>query len=57
MLSNKTINRIIYVSIAMILILFVIIAYTMVEFYNDYRCSTTSSIEWYINHNCSRFEK
>lgn len=27
------------------------------EFYNDYKCSTTTDVNYYIDNNCRRFER
>jgi len=50
-LSNLLIALII-VSIVMIL---TGILLTLVNFYNDYQCSTTTDIKWYIENDCMRF--
>lgn len=31
------------------------IIYEIVDFYNDYQCSTTRDIEWFIENNCMRY--
>lgn len=28
---------------------------TLINFYNDYQCSTTTDIKWFIENNCMRF--
>lgn len=45
--------------IMIIFILFVIgiFIYEIIDFYNDYQCSTTNNIEWFINNNCMRYIK
>ena len=31
------------------------VIYEMVDFYNDYKCSTTKDINWFIENNCMRY--
>ncbi len=31
--------------------------YILIDFKHDYECSTTSSVEWYNEHNCKRYER
>ena len=35
--------------------LLMIIAGVLMEFYNDYKCSTTTDIKWFTENNCMRF--
>ena len=30
---------------------------TLITFYQDYKCSTTTDIKYYIKNNCERFNK
>ena len=32
-----------------------IIAGVLMEFYNDYKCSTTTDVKWFTENNCMRF--
>lgn len=43
--------------LAVIGILMVIsgIIYGIVDFYNDYKCSTTKDINWFMKNNCMRY--
>lgn len=43
--------------LAVIGILMVIlgIIYGIVDFYNDYKCSTTKDINWFMENNCMRY--
>lgn len=45
---------IVLIIIAIVLILTGILL-TLVEFYNDYQCSTTTDVKWFMEHNCMRF--
>lgn len=38
-----------------ILIGVLIAVYEMVDFYNDYKCSTTRDIDWFMDNNCMRY--
>ena len=31
------------------------IIYEMVDFYNDYKCSTSQDINWFMENNCMRY--
>ena len=31
------------------------VIYEMVDFYNDYQCSTTKDINWFMENNCMRY--
>lgn len=49
--------------IAIILIIIAIlmmlagIIYGLIDFYNDYQCSTTTDIKWFIDNDCMRYMK
>lgn len=45
---------IILIIIAIVMILTGILL-TLVNFYNDYQCSTTTDIKWFIENDCMRF--
>lgn len=49
---NKTAIVLILISILMILIG---ISYSLYDFYNDYKCSTTKDINWFMKNNCMRY--
>lgn len=44
----------ILIVIAVIMIL-IGICYTLYDFYNDYRCSTTQDTKWFTDNNCMRY--
>lgn len=31
------------------------VIYKMVDFYNDYQCSTSQDINWFMKNNCMRY--
>ena len=31
------------------------VIYEMVDFYNDYKCSTSQDINWFMENNCMRY--
>ena len=31
------------------------VIYEMVDFYNDYQCSTSQDINWFMENNCMRY--
>ena len=48
---------ILVLTLIMIAVLFILFIYVMIDFKNDYDCSTTTDIKWYIEHNCMRYER
>ena len=34
-----------------------ILTLVMIDFYNDYKCSTTDNINWYMKHQCYRYNR
>ena len=59
MKKHKTIITVIVVvlTIAIVYGLIMSILYEIVDFYNDYQCSTTTDIKWFIENNCMRYMK
>lgn len=45
------------IALAVIGILMIVsgILYGIVDFYNDYKCSTTKDINWFMENNCMRY--
>lgn len=45
------------IALAVIGILMIVpgIIYGIVDFYNDYKCSTTKDINWFMENNCMRY--
>lgn len=47
--------------IALLILIFIgigiLFLFEIKEFYNDYKCSTTTDITYYIDNNCRRFER
>ena len=37
------------------ILLSIIFIYELIDFYNDYVCSTTTNINWYNTHNCIKY--
>lgn len=51
-------EKIAYVLIAIAVIMIILgITLTMIDFYNDYQCSTTTDIKWFIDNDCMRYVK
>lgn len=48
----KKINIILIIGIIMILLG---IFWQIIDFYNDYKCSTTKDINWFMENNCMRY--
>lgn len=40
-----------------ITIMSIIVVITLITFYQDYTCSTTTDIKEYVKNNCERFDK
>lgn len=51
---EKVLLGLILTALAGLVALFI---YVMIDFKNDYDCSTTTDVEWYIEHNCMRYER
>lgn len=47
----------IYVLIICLSILLGICIYQCIDFYNDYKCSTTTDTKWFTTNNCMRYMK
>lgn len=51
-------TKILYVILICLLgVLFIGFVLLLVDFANDYRCSTTTDIRWFIDNNCMRYIK
>ena len=51
---NKKVQVLIIIGSLMIIAGIIIL---IVDFYNDYKCSTTTDISWFIDNKCDRFLK
>lgn len=47
--------KILLVLLAVVLLISAIWVYILVDFYNDWKCSTTTDIKWFIENNCQRY--
>ena len=56
-MKEKFVNIIITLFILMIIVLGILLLIEFIDFYNDYKCSTTTDVNYYINNNCRRFER
>ena len=54
---NKFEKIMIGLILTILAILMCLFIYVMIDFKNDYDCSTTTDIDWYIKHNCMRYER
>ena len=48
----KNVNIILIIGITMLILG---IFWQIIDFYNDYRCSTTKDIDWFMNNNCMKY--
>ena len=54
---EKVLSWIEAISIAFLIILFIGIIFLIIDFKNDYDCSTSADDQWYWEHNCMRYER
>lgn len=48
--------KIIYTIIGIaIIVLFTLIAYVLSNFHRDWKCSTTTDIDWFLKNGCERY--
>ena len=51
------VNTFITLFILMVIISGILFLIELIDFYNDYKCSTTTDVNYYIDNNCRRFER
>lgn len=56
-MSERFENILLGILLIIIGIIFIVGIYILIDFKNDYDCSTTNDINWYIEHNCMRYER
>ena len=56
-MKEKTIKIVIALFILMVIILGILFLIEIIDFYNDYKCSITTDVNYYIVNNCRRFER
>ena len=56
---NKNIlkNIIVVLCVVAIIAILGLFIYGIIDFANDYRCSTTTDYQWWIENNCQRYIK
>lgn len=52
---TKSQQWILVTSFVIFIIICALFTYTMIDFYNDYKCSTTTDIRWFLDNNCMRY--
>lgn len=56
--ENRKMKKGIIVALVLAIIgVLMIIAGVLVDFYQDYQCSTTTDIKWFVENNCMRYMK
>lgn len=45
------------VAIVLFTIFVIALIFIIIDFKNDYDCATTYDPEWYVEHNCMRYER
>ena len=56
-MKENRIKIVIALFILMVIILGILFLLEFIDFYNDYKCSTTTDVSYYIDNNCRRFER
>lgn len=46
---------ILVISFVVFVIICALFVYEMIDFHNDYVCSTTTNLEWFDTHNCIKY--
>ena len=52
---TKSEQWILVISFILFVIICALFVYTMIDFYNDYVCSTTTNLKWFETHNCIKY--
>ena len=52
---TKSQQWILVTSFVIFIIICALFVYIMIDFYNDYKCSTTTDIRWFLDNNCMRY--
>ena len=55
MYKNKIKEKILLTSFVILVIVSTILVYILIDFHNDYVCSTTTNIEWIESHKCLKY--
>ena len=56
-MKEKRIKIVIALFILMVIVLGILFLLELKDFYDDYKCSTTTDVNYYIDNNCRRFER
>lgn len=57
MMKENLLDIIIILIILIFIGIGILFVYEIKEFYEDWKCSTTTDINYYIENNCKRFER
>ena len=52
---TKSQQWILVTSFVIFIIICALFVYIIIDFYNDYKCSTTTDIRWFLDNNCMRY--
>lgn len=55
--EEKFDNILVIIACSVAAIFFIAMIFIIVDFKNDYDCSTTNNPDWYNEHNCQRYER
>ena len=50
-------NILVIITCTIASIILIAFIFMIIDFKNDYDCSTTTDPEWYVEHNCMRYER
>ena len=56
-MKEKRIKIVIALNILMFIVLGILFLLEFIDFYNDYKCGTTTDVSYYIDNNCRGFER
>lgn len=56
-MTNKIENIIFYIFLGIIIIFIFFVIGIMIDFYNDYKCSTTNDNNYFVKNKCERYLK
>jgi len=55
--EEKWLDIAVIITSLILIAIFGFLVYCIIDFKNDYDCSTTYDPEWYIKNNCQRYER
>lgn len=56
-MEDRLDNILVIIACSIATLFFIAMIFVIIDFKNDYDCSTTTDINWYMEHNCTRYER